>query len=426
MFRIAFLLLSATPLLFAQAADPVEELPPLDVWELIEEALRANPELAALRARLEAFGRRVSQAGSLPDPMVGFSLMNYPLATNPFDVGRLPMTQTQISYSQRIPFPGTLRLRSEVASWDVRIGGEELSDREVAIAALVRRAYLRLYMINRNLEIVDRNRELLREFIAITESKYEVGRGLLQDVLRARVAYSSLLVDLEGIRQHRATAKAGINVLLNREPDLPLGDPPSVSATRVDYNYEQALSIAEGRHPELRALAAGVGRSGAAIELARKGLNPDFTLRFAYGYRNGFADIWTAGVTFSLPFWPSGRQRELVAEREAQRRVAEALLEAGRNRVALAVRTALYQISRTEEQMRLYRQAIIPQAEMSLESAVAGYQVDRVDFLTLLDNQLILFNLELDYERVIVEHELGVVDLEAVVGSMPGAPAGGR
>ena len=170
---------------------------------------------------------------------------------------------------------------------------------------------------------------------------------------------------------------------------------------------------------------AGVGRSGAAIELARKGLNPDFTLRFAYGYRDGLTDFWTAGVTFSLPFWPSDRQRELVAEREAQRRYAEARLEAGHNRIALTVRTALDEISRTEEQMRLYRQAIIPQAELSLESAVGGYQVDRVDFLTLLDNQLILFNLELDYERVLVEHENSVVDLEAAIGLLPAERAGG-
>ncbi len=105
--------------------------------------------------------------------------------------------------------------------------------------------------------------------------------------------------------------------------------------------------------------------------------------------------------------------------------MAEATLLAKRNEIALAVRKALDEVSRTDEQMRLYKEAIIPQAEMSLESAVSGYQVDKVDFLTLLDNQLTLFNLELEYERVLVEHEVSVVDLEAAIGRIPGTREGG-
>ncbi len=409
----------------AQQVEHQEASPALDLRELIREALENNPELTALRARLEALEHRVEPAGTLPDPMVGFALMNYPIGPNPLDIGRVPMTQTQFSYAQKFPYPGTLRLRKEVAGWDVTIGSEEIGEREVVIAALVRKAYLQLYLVNRNLEIVNRNKDLLQEFVIIAQSKYEVGKGLLQDVLKARVSLTELLATIEELMQLIETVKARINVLLNRNPNSPLGDPEAVTASAVEYDFDEAMAEADRQRPVLRALGAGIEKSETAVELALKRLNPDFTLRFAYGFRYEGTDFWNAGIAFNLPLWRGTKQREQVAEREAQRRVAQAKLLARRNEIGFAVRKALDETARTDEQMLLYNEAIIPQAEMSLESAVSGYQVDKVDFLTLLDNQLTLFHIELAYERIRVEHEMSVVDLDKAIGNVPVMRRGG-
>ena len=69
-----------------------------------------------------------------------------------------------------------------------------------------------------------------------------------------------------------------------------------------------------------------------------------------------------------------------------------------------------------EQQERLYRTAIVPQAQQSLASAMVGYQVDKVDFLTLLNNQLALLNFEIDADRHVTEHEKKIAELEAVTG----------
>jgi outer membrane protein TolC len=51
-----------------------------------------------------------------------------------------------------------------------------------------------------------------------------------------------------------------------------------------------------------------------------------------------------------------------------------------------------------------------------MESAIAGYQVGKVDFLTLLDNLVTLLNYELSYYEQLSNEEKAVAGLEPLVG----------
>ena len=66
--------------------------------------------------------------------------------------------------------------------------------------------------------------------------------------------------------------------------------------------------------------------------------------------------------------------------------------------------------------IKLYQKDIIPQAKASLDSAMAAYEVGSVDFITLLDSQLTLFNYRLNYYQVLADYEKDLAELEAVVG----------
>jgi cobalt-zinc-cadmium efflux system outer membrane protein len=412
-------------LLLSLAAQPVNLAEDtLDLQQLIHEMLAANPEISALEAKLEALDHRIAPAGTLPDPLVGLTLMNYPVAANPFDIGRIPMTQTQFSVSQKIPFPGTLTLQRELARGSLDIGSLTLAEKRLALTSMLRKAYLDLYLLGRSIDIAQKNKTLLQEFIRIAETKYEVGKGLLQDVLKARVSLSRLLASIEALEQKRQTAKARINVFLNRDLQSPLGDPAPLETSAVDLDYGAALAEAETNRPQLRSAEAEIGLAETAVRLARKGLNPDFNLTFAYGLRYDDTDFWTLGFSLNLPLRRGSKQREVLAEKQAQTKVAAAKRQAERNKAALEIRKALDEIRRTDRQLRLYKDTVFAQAEMSLESAVSAYQVDKVDFLSLLDSQATLLNIELEYQRLLVEREASVVDLDAAVGRIPGHPQG--
>jgi len=66
--------------------------------------------------------------------------------------------------------------------------------------------------------------------------------------------------------------------------------------------------------------------------------------------------------------------------------------------------------------LELIGEGIIPQARHSLESAMAGYSVDKVDFLTLLDNEATLFKWQIKYHRELTNYEKNIATLEYSVG----------
>ena len=66
--------------------------------------------------------------------------------------------------------------------------------------------------------------------------------------------------------------------------------------------------------------------------------------------------------------------------------------------------------------VKLYKNEIIPQAAQSVESALIAYQTDKVDFLTLLNNQITLFQYELDYYKVVSDYNKDIAVLEYATG----------
>jgi len=66
--------------------------------------------------------------------------------------------------------------------------------------------------------------------------------------------------------------------------------------------------------------------------------------------------------------------------------------------------------------VELYKGGIIPQAEQALESALIGYRVNKVDFVTLLDGRVSLFNYERELYESQAEYMMVLARLEAAVG----------
>lgn len=412
---MALLLIASAP---AGSADTQPELS-----AYIAEALRNNPEFAVLQRKVEMLEHRLPQAEALPDPMVGLQFMGMPVDTNPFDLSMEPMTQVQAMYAQMFPAPGVRSLRRQVAALDIDLVGLERLGREVAIATLVRSAWLQLAYDLRAVAIAGDSLDLLNSFAEIARSRYQVGQGLLSDVLQAQVEVSRIQAELIGLRRAVATSRARLNTILGRPMDDPLPDPPPLALRAADTSLPDLRAAAESANPELLELAKMGEKSRLSADLARAMFKPDYTLQFAYSYRYDRGDMWNAGISFNLPLWRGEKQREMAAEMEAGERMANAMMTARRNDIAFMLRTALDKRAAASERYRLYTETIIPQARQSLQASRAAWEVDKVQFTTVIMDQMKLFELELMAEMQILEHEMSLVDIDAVTGTIPGRTA---
>ncbi len=417
----------ALAVLLALAPWPVEavesgERPPVPLtleW-CLERAERANPLVAIDEASTSAARNRIAYAGALDDPRLSYEASNVPRDELDFDSTSL--SGHQFGLLQKLPFPGLLASREDAARAAAQAAELELSDRKIRVGAAVERAWAELGFAQRAREITDRNLDLLRQLAQIAATRYRVGSGLQQDVLRAQVELTALLQE----RLQRQAAVQVSGAALVALLDLPAASRLPATSELDDPAPLPGLDSVRARarqgSPTLRALHARVEEAQRARDSARLEGYPDFDLKLGYRIRKRVAgdpvagdDFLAAGVTVRLPV-NRGKWRARVAEQGALLRRAEARYRDARARLNKDMGTAFAELERADAEIRLLDTGLLPQARQSLESSRSAYQVGRVDFSSLLDTQVRLLRAELRRVRAQADRRVAFSALEASSG----------
>lgn len=397
-----------------------EIMPPAEpLSALVRHALDNNPEITASEARWKMFTGRIAQARSLDDPMLMLKIQNG-IISDPLDFSRDPMTQKVIGISQQLPFWGKRDLKAEVATKEAESYRWQVEERKLELVRMVKETYWQIYMVDRSLQITERNIGIMDDFIALAETRYTVGQGAQQDVLRAQVEKSKMLDMLINQEQQRKSLVAALNTLLARPVDTPVGTISDPVVSALAFSAIDLQRLAEEQRPQFKSLAAQIDQGKAAHRLAERENYPDVNLSFEYMQRNAAMedeglDMYSAGVTFNLPVY---RERRQAMRAESSSAVSMAAAETNilRNSIAGGIADLLAQLERRLKLADLYRTGIIPQAEQALESTIISYRVGKADILMLLDSRVTLFNYERNYYESVADYHMNLAQLEALVG----------
>jgi cobalt-zinc-cadmium efflux system outer membrane protein len=223
----------------------------LNLEQLVVEAMQNNPEILAAKKRWEVFKAKVPQASALEDPMLGFGIINLP--TN-FSFKDEDMTMKEISISQKVPFPGKRPLMREMAEKEAEAVSTEISAKVHQVIRDIKAAYYELSHVYRTTEVTQRNKKILEDFAKIAETRYSVGEGLQQDVLKAHVEVSKMVDELLMLDQRRRALEAKMNSLLNRPPETPLGEPEELVFRKLPLATEDLQKMAIEMNPTLKGM----------------------------------------------------------------------------------------------------------------------------------------------------------------------------
>jgi len=416
---LLLLSLSSATLWAEELKLPVEELVPL-----VEAALANNPELKSSQARWLMFASKAKQASTLEDPMFMFKLQNM-LVREPFVFNKDPQSARVIGISQQLPFWGKRAIRQEVADLEAESYKWAIEERKLELARMVKETYYQIWAVDKSMEIVDKNLRILADFVTIAESKYSVGQGVQQDIFKAGLEKSKMLDMQINLKQQRKSLEANVNYLLYRPGNTPIGTVADFSLPQILLSAEQLIKTAVETRPQIKSLASQANKGQASHRLAQKEFYPDFNISFEYMFKDAINtnmitdpgyDMFTLGVTFNLPFQQQKRHA-MIAESTSETTMATEELNGLKNTISYTINDTLAQLERRRKLVELYQGGIIPQAEQSLESAVIGYRVSKVDFLTLLDGRMTLFNYERELYESKAEYMMKLAQLEAAVGT---------
>ena len=411
-----FLLLVASTVAVAQTTPyPVGEPSPIDA--LVAEALRSNPEIAGARSHWQATTKVPRQVGTLDDPQVFLQefTVGSPAPASGYETS--DFYYTGFGASQDIPGPGKLRLRAERAQKDADYARANLEGVERRITERVRETALNLFYLRRVTGLLERTRGELQDIARGAEQQYRTGTAQQQDVLKAQLAATSILKDSEMNRSDIDATEASLKALLGREQDSPTIAIAEISPSSFNLQEAQLGEAADAGSTDLKMARATLAGSKETLDLAHHDYWPDFSLGYQYNKTGpGFRDYYmlTVGAKVPLYFWR--KQTPAVEQAALEKQSAESQLRAAQLGAVSDLRSAAVEARSQERIITLYRDALIPQAEATQNSATAAYRTGKVDFQTLLSAVVDLLNLREGYYRAIADHEIAIARIKQIIG----------
>jgi len=408
-------------LLFSTAAfgfqSPAEHTAsdPVPLTALIEETQQKNPDIQAAIHEYRAANNGVKGAGALPDTQLMLQHLSVG-SPRPF----AGYTNSDFAYigigaSQQLPWPGKRALRSEVAGLDAESARAQSAVVSRTVIEQLKVAYFKLAYLQQTLDVLLRDDKLLGEMEQIAESRYRVGKGNQAEVLKAQLQHTRILQEITMHHREVGQAQAQLKQVLGRaqgSTDIvtePLRErvlPPSSA---------DLLEAVRQRNPEVAFREQVAKRSDKQVELARKEFRPDFGLQYMYQNTDRkFRDYYMLTLTVTLP--NRVRRRAELATAAEHQQTATLELSAEIQRRLAEVQSQYVAAQTSGEQLKIYREGLIPQAEATYRAALAAYQTNRQDFETLLSSFRDLLDFEEQYQKELSEHESALARLESLTG----------
>ncbi len=398
------------------AAGPALAQSRVSLSDMVAEALSRNPEIAAAEKRVDAARQRPAQERSLPDPMLSPSYASSGRPWPGAGVGSEPTANIGVMASQQFPYPGKLALKASIAAREADAEAQTIDAARLSVTARVKQAYYRLAYTYAVGDVLERNRQLLDTLLKVSESRYSIGRAAQQDVIKAQTQITVLQVQLERLRQERAAREGDLDALLNRSAGAPIGRPDDLTLHPVDLSLDALLEGARQQAPMLRRDQILIDRAALAVESARKDYKPDFGLSGGYYWMGEMPPMFEVRFDVTLPL---RRERRAAAVAE-QLLSAEAAQQAYQStRLDLQARIQQdYQMAVSSLRLAtLYRDTMLPQARLALESSMTSYQTGAVDFLSVLTNFAGVLEFEITLFDEVASYYAALSRLEEMTGT---------
>ena len=391
--------------------------------ELLDEAARNNPDIAASLQAWRAAAQMPSQISTMPDPQV---------TVQQFGVGSprpfAGYTNSNFAYlglgiSQDIPYPGKLSLQAEAAQRDAAVTREKFETAKRDVFEQVKASYFQLAYIQKTLGVLERDQRLADQIEKIAEARYRVGQGNQQDVLKAQLQKTKILSELAQHHELMESQQALMSKLLNRAPDAAEIETEDLTETPLNFQADELMAKIRTDNPEVTGGQETVRKQSLQVEIARKDRYPDFSVQYMWQHTaEQYRDYYMLTFSARLPIY---RKRKLdpemtqaVEELDQSRREYESHVQ----QAYFEVRDQYISAETASQELKIYREGLIPQAMATFQAGLASYEAGSSvssssnNFEALLSSFLDVLHFDEEYWKTLAGHETALARIEQITG----------
>jgi outer membrane protein TolC len=384
-----------------------EPLPGGSVEALLSVARQQSPEVIALRLEADAARERAAASGALPDPTLRFEERGI--------AADMAGRSTKYTYIQPLPFWGKRDLKREAAEAEADAAAAGSDAGWLELAARIKTAYALDYALARQLALSREVADLLDRLAAISRNRYANGLAPQQDAIRARVERTAMQAEIVQTENERHHAQVRINGLLARPSHAALAEPATLRPMPANLDHDALDERLRAKNRSLFADEARIRAAEKNRDATYRNRYPDVALGVSPIQTGSRVSEWELMLEVNIPLQQGSRRSQ---ERESERMLeaARARRDAGANRLLseLAENVSAFEASQRIEQ--LTRGDLLPQAELTFQAALAGYQNGKVDFATLLDAQRQIRKAKQDVIKAQAEQQARLAEIEKLVG----------
>lgn len=393
-----------------------------ELTRLVGEGQSGNLELAGALARVKQAeaGARIAGVSLLPTASF-YSGANRAVPIGGGSASTSASSELQVSYE--VDFWG--KNKASVASAQASLAANRFDRETVALTVTsgIVATYLQVLSLHDRLAVARTHVATAERVLALVEVQKSAGAASTLDLARQRATVAQQKSQIPDLVQQEREAQAALAILLGKTPQTFAVGPQGLDTITLPEISPGMPSELLARRPDIRRAEADLAAANANVAVARANLFPSISLTGSMGTQssallsllNAPNLVANVGTSLFAPIFDGGRlkrERDLAIARKQE------LVEAYRATVIGAlseVDTALGQVHSLDEQQRL-KTLELEQARQAYELAEIRYKAGAEDFMTVLDTQRALSDVQNDMGLMKLRRLQATVSLYKALG----------
>lgn len=410
-------------LIFPAASNATDEsertgvTPSVTLAELIEAGIRDNPSIKAKRAAWQGAKQRQTRVRALDDPMLTYTQPIREIET------RLGPNKRSVMLSQKIPYPGKLKLKGRIANKEGEIARTNLERATRELVFDIKKSYYEIHFLDMAARLAREKIDVFEHFTKAEMNDYSVGVSGLSDVVSAETRFADAEYDLVLFEELRRAETGRLNALLNRGPDSligPLAKPQVEMMEDTGGLFLDELYLLARGSDAIEGAKLKVDKGRLAEELSSLTGRPNFMLGVKYteigepemaGLADGGRDAVAISLGLTLPIW-MGKTRATREEARLARVKSEHEKAALLNGIEAQVKSTYVNMRSNYKLLKLYSDSLIPKAEKLNETARIMYKNGKGSIADIFEVRSMLIDFTLAYHRAATNYMKDRASLE--------------
>jgi len=386
----------------------------LSLAQCIAVALERHPVILASADRHQAAVARIRQAKAIPVPSIDFNS-----DMQPYFADFINSEEAYLGVSQTFELPRKRTARGKIAEQESREVETDIDLVKLEVIFHVRRSFYEVLLAQEKLAYAKQDLELAENYLQMAELKLAAGDVSRVEVLRARVEALSAANAVKIAVNDVNLAKARLNYHLARGKTAPIQVVGQLRIPFIELNLGDLQAEALRLRPEIQRLRLSVEKENLVQKNARLSNLPDLDFNLSRHRLEGVPTTWSFTVSAPLPFLFQQRQKAEIAESQANARALQRESEQARNTILVEVEEAHTNAQKARDQILLYQDEVLPQAQEVLEMFTFSYQEGEIGGIELIEARRTLNASRRGYADALFEYALALAALEKAAGRRP-------